>query len=54
MSNKVLLSIKKLYPGYSLENNGKNLIFNLQNIYYLCNSLCNLVSLRLFNNNKIY
>lgn len=37
-----------------LKDNSKGLILNLQNVYYLPNSLCNLVSLRLLNNNSIF
>lgn len=54
MSNKVLLGCRKVCLHLSLKNNSKGLILNLQNVYYLPNNLCNLVSLRLLYNSKIY
>ena len=38
----------------ALEDDSEGLIFNLQNVYYLPNSPCNLVSLGLLNNSGIF
>ena len=44
----------KIWLKLELENDLEGLILNLQNVYYLSNSLYNLVSLGLFNNSGIY
>lgn len=54
MSNKILPGRKKVRFCLGFENNFEELVFNFQNMYYLSNSLCNLVSLRLLNNSRIY
>ena len=53
-SNRVLLRRKKVCLRLGLKDNLKSLILKLQNVYYLPNSLCNLVSLRLLNNSGIF
>lgn len=52
--NRVLLGRRKICLKLGLENNLKGLIFNFQNIYYLANNFCNLVSLKLMNNSNIF
>lgn len=52
--NGVLLGRRKIQLRLSLEDDLKNLILNLQNVYYLLNSFCNLVNLGFFNNNGYY
>lgn len=52
--NRVLLERNKIWLRLGLENNLKDLILNFYNVYYLSNSLCNLVSLGSFNNSGIY
>ena len=44
----------KIQLRLGLENNSEGLILNLQNVYYLPNSPCNLVNLGLLNNSGIY
>ncbi len=52
--NGVLLGKSKIRFRLGLNNNLKDLILNLQNIYYFPNSPYNLVSFGLLNNSGIY
>lgn len=54
MSNGVLPGHEKVDLHLDLEDNSEGLVLNLQNVYYLPNSSCNLVSLKLLNNSGIY
>lgn len=53
-SDRVLPGREKVRLRLGLEDNSEGLILNLQNVYYLPNSPCNLVSLGLLNNNGIF
>lgn len=44
--------IIQIWP--KLEDGSKEMILNLQNVYCFLSSLCNLMSFKLLNNNKIY
>lgn len=52
--NRVSPGRRKVRLRLGLEDNLKSLILNFQNVYYLPNSLCNLISLGLLNDNGIY
>lgn len=52
--NKILLRQRKICLRLSFENDLKDPIFNLQNIYYLLNSPYNLIYLRLIINSNIF
>lgn len=52
--NRSLLGRKKIQLQLSLKDSSKSFILNLQNVYYLLSSQCNLVSLKLLNNSKIF
>lgn len=52
--DKMSLRRRKVCLKLDFENNLKDLILNFQNMYYLLNSFCNLISLRLFNNSGIF
>lgn len=52
--DRILSRKRKIWLGLGLKNNLKGLILNLENVYYLSNSLYNLVNLGLFNNSNIY
>lgn len=52
--DKILSRNGKIHPRLGYKNNIEVLILNLSNIYYLLNSLCNLVSLGILNNSSIY
>lgn len=52
--NGVLPERKKIQLRLDLKNNSENLILNFQNVYYLLNSFCSLVNLKLLNNSGIY
>ena len=53
-SNGVSPGRRKFCLRLGLEDDLDGLILNLQNVYYLLNSLCNLVNLGLLNNNGIF
>lgn len=53
-SDRISLGQRKIQLRLALKNGTKGLILNLQNIYYLSNRPCNLVSLGLLNNSGIY
>lgn len=52
--SKIFTSHKKIQLYFSLKNNSKRLISNLNNIYYLLNNLYNLVNLAYLNDSDIY
>lgn len=52
--NKTLLDRKKIRLCFALENDSKKLVFNFHYIFYLQNSLYNLVSLTYLNNSNIF
>lgn len=53
-SDRVFLAKKKLQFWLTLQDELESLILNLQNIYYLSNSLYNLISFNLFNDSGIF
>lgn len=54
MSNEVSPSRKRMRLQLAFKDRTEGLILNLQNVYYLPNSLYNLVSLGLLNDSRIY
>ena len=52
--DEISLGRRKIRLKFSLKNSSKRLILNLQNVYYLLKSICNLVSLDLLNDSGIY
>lgn len=54
ISNGTLLGQGKIHLYFTLKDNIKRLILNLNNMYYLLNSPSNLVSLAYLNDNDIY
>ena len=53
-SDGVSLGRREVRLRLGLEDDSEGLILNLQNVYYLPNSPCNLVSLGLLNNSGIF
>lgn len=53
-SNRISPGWGKIRLCFSLEDNSESFILNLQNVYYLPNSSCNLVRPRFLNNSGIY
>lgn len=53
-SDRINLGRKKVWLPLMLKNSTENLVSNLQNIYYLFNSLYNLVNFDLLNYSKIF
>lgn len=54
ISNRVLSACEKICFRFGLKNNSKDMILYFRNLYHLSNIFCNLVSLQLFNNNRIF
>lgn len=54
ISNGILLGYKTIKIRLAKEDRSKKLTLNLQKVFYLSNSISNLVSLRFFNNTNIY
>ena len=54
ISDRVLPGREIVCLSLGVEDGLEGLILNLKNIYYLSYNLCNLVSLRLLNNNGIF
>ena len=52
--NKILLGQRKIQLRLAFKNGSESLILNLLNMFYLPNSLCNLLSLKLLDNSGIY
>lgn len=52
--DRVLQDKKKIYLKLSLKNDLEKFILKYQKKYYLPNSFCNLISLKLFNNSNIF
>ena len=54
MSDRISLGQGKIRLKLGLKDKSEGLVLNLQNIYYLSYSQCNLVYLGLLNNSRIY